>query len=88
MTCPTVIRVTTGTEPMTCPTVIRVTTGTGPPGIGLPAGVADAGKYVRKVGATPYAYELADVSTLSDSAPQALGAAAAGTATAASRGDH
>ena len=43
---------------MTCPAVVRVTTGTGPPGIGLPAGTADAGKYVRKAGATPYAYEL------------------------------
>jgi hypothetical protein len=43
---------------MTCPTVIRVTTGTGPPGIGLPAGTADAGKFVRKAGTTPYAYEL------------------------------
>jgi hypothetical protein len=43
---------------MTCPTVIRVTTGTGPPGIGLPAGTADAGKFVRKAGSTPYAYEL------------------------------
>jgi hypothetical protein len=43
---------------MTCPTVIRVTTGTGPPGIGLPAGTGDAGKFVRKVGATAYAYEL------------------------------
>jgi len=43
---------------MTCPTVIRVTTGTGPPGVGLPAGTADAGKFVRKAGSTPYAYEL------------------------------
>jgi|694.fasta_scaffold135816_2 hypothetical protein len=43
---------------MSCPTVIRVTTGTGPPGIGLPAGTADAGKYVRKAGSTAYAYEL------------------------------
>jgi len=42
-----------------CPTVIRVTTATGPPGIGLPAGAADAGKFVRKLGATPYVYELA-----------------------------
>jgi hypothetical protein len=43
---------------MTCPTVIRVTTGTGPPGIGLPAGTGDAGKFVRKAGTTAYAYEL------------------------------
>ena len=43
---------------MSCPTVIRVTTGTGPPGIGLPAGTADAGKFVRKAGSTAYAYEL------------------------------
>ena len=43
---------------MTCPTVIRITTGTGPPGIGLPAGTADAGKFVRKAGSTAYAYEL------------------------------
>ena len=43
---------------MTCPVVIRVTTGTGPPGIGLPAGTGDAGKFVQKAGATPYAYQL------------------------------
>lgn len=43
---------------MTCPTVIRVTTGTGPPGIGLPAGTGDPGKFVRKAGTAPYAYEL------------------------------
>jgi hypothetical protein len=43
---------------MTCPTVIRVSTVTGPPGIGLPAGTGDAGKFVRKAGATAYAYEL------------------------------
>jgi hypothetical protein len=43
---------------MSCPTVIRVTTAQGPPGIGLPAGGADAGKFVRKAGSTPYAYEL------------------------------
>ena len=43
---------------MSCPTVIRVTTGTGPPGIGLPAGTADAGKFVRKAGSTAYVYEL------------------------------
>jgi hypothetical protein len=43
---------------MSCPTVIRVTTGTGPPGIGLPAGTTDAGKIVRKAGSTAYAYEL------------------------------
>ena len=43
---------------MSCPTVIRVTTSTGPPGIGLPAGTADAGKFVRKAGSTAYAYEL------------------------------
>jgi hypothetical protein len=43
---------------MSCPTVIRVTTGTGPPGIGLPEGTADPGKFVRKLGSTPYVYEL------------------------------
>ncbi|MBU6250963.1 MAG: hypothetical protein KGO47_07355 [Cyanobacteria bacterium REEB417] len=43
---------------MSCPTVIRVATGTGPPGIGLPAGTADAGKFVQKDGASPYQYRL------------------------------
>jgi hypothetical protein len=43
---------------MSCPVVIRVTTATGPPGVGLPAGTADAGKFVRKAGSTPYVYEL------------------------------
>lgn len=39
------------------PAVVRVAT-PGPPGIGLPAGVQDAGKFVRKAGSTAYAYEL------------------------------
>jgi hypothetical protein len=56
---------------MTCPTVIRVTTGTGPPGIGLPAGTGDAGKFVRKAGSTPYAYELVTPDQVG--LPQALG---------------
>ena len=46
---------------MTCPTVIRVTTGTGPPGIGLPPGASgDVGKYprLRRTGGNPYDYEL------------------------------
>lgn len=43
---------------MSCPVVIRVTMATGPPGVGLPAGTADAGKFVKKAGSTPYAYEL------------------------------
>lgn len=43
---------------MSCPTVIRVTTQSGPPGIGLPAGVGDAGKIVQKSGNEPYAYTL------------------------------
>ena len=43
---------------MSCPAVIRVTTQSGPPGIGLPAGTADPGKFVRKAGVIPYAYEL------------------------------
>ena len=34
----------------------------GPQGIGLPAGTADAGKYVRKLGTDPYAYELVTLS--------------------------
>jgi hypothetical protein len=56
VTCPVVVRITTPLS--TCPSVIRVTTSQGPPGIGLPAGAADAGKFVRKLGATPYLYEL------------------------------
>lgn len=56
MTCPVVVRITTPST--TCPSVVRVTTSQGPPGIGLPAGTADAGKFVRKLGASPYLYEL------------------------------
>ena len=55
---------------MSCPTVIRVTTAQGPPGIGLPAGGADAGKFVRKAGSTPYAYELVTPDAIG--LPQAL----------------
>ena len=72
MTCPAVIRVVEGdgTRPVvvrvstsqggngSCPAVVRVASGQGPPGVGLPAGTADAGKFVRKAGATPYVYEL------------------------------
>jgi hypothetical protein len=56
VTCPVIVRITTPST--TCPSVVRVTTSQGPPGIGLPAGIADAGKFVRKLGATPYVYEL------------------------------
>jgi hypothetical protein len=56
VTCPVVVRITTPST--TCPSVVRVTTSQGPPGIGLPAGTADAGKFVRKLGASPYLYEL------------------------------
>lgn len=57
---------------MSCPTVIRVTTASGPPGIGLPAGTADAGKIVQKDGATPYLYKL--VTPGAASLPQPLAA--------------
>jgi hypothetical protein len=57
---------------MSCPTVIRVTTAQGPPGIGLPAGTADAGKFVRKAGGTAYAYELVTPDAIG--LPQALAA--------------
>jgi hypothetical protein len=56
VTCPVIVRITTPST--TCPSVVRVTTSQGPPGIGLPAGTADAGKFVRKLGASPYLYEL------------------------------
>jgi hypothetical protein len=62
---------------MSCPTVIRVTTQSGPPGIGLPAGVGDAGKIVQKVGNDPYAYGL--VVPGAASLPQALDSAASPT---------
>jgi hypothetical protein len=55
---------------MSCPQVIKVIT-PGPPGIGLPAGTADAGKFLRKLGATPYLYELVTPDAIG--LPQALG---------------
>jgi hypothetical protein len=42
---------------MSCPRVIKIVT-PGPPGVGLPAGTADAGKFLRKLGDEPYIYEL------------------------------
>jgi len=50
---------------MTCPVVIRVSTVTGPPGIGLPAGTADAGKFVQKDGANAYQYRLVTLDQVS-----------------------
>jgi hypothetical protein len=85
MSCPIVIRVVEGdgTRPVvvrvstsqggngSCPAVVRVASGQGPPGIGLPAGTADAGKFVRKLGATPYLYELVTPDAVG--LPQGLG---------------
>jgi hypothetical protein len=42
---------------MSCPQVIKIVT-PGPPGVGLPAGTDDAGKFLRKLGAEPYVYDL------------------------------
>jgi len=50
---------------MTCPVVIRVSTVTGPPGIGLPAGTADAGKFIQKDGANAYQYRLVTLDQVS-----------------------
>jgi hypothetical protein len=61
---------------MSCPQVIKVIT-PGPPGAGLPAGIADAGKFVRKVGAEPYVYELVTPDAVG--LPQALGVTASPT---------
>jgi hypothetical protein len=61
---------------MSCPQVIKVVV-PGPPGIGLPAGTEDAGKFLRKAGTEPYEYELATPDEVG--LPQALDAAASPT---------